>query len=323
MHKRELIVPSFKTLLEEFNTFIYVQGYVVKQTVGQINGTSSSKENFYGKQVTEFLCYLQTHGIKNIQKVKRAHLVNYQEYLKERPNRNGGALGTACINSYLNYIRLFFEYLRNSKQVEQTPVFPKNLKIQSESREILSIEEINQLYEKCKTKRERAVLGITFGCGLRKTELERLDLSNIQFSSALLVVRKGKRTKRREVSIPDGVLRDLKDYLLNERTSYLKKRKASYHDAFLINNRGTRMRGECASRILNNLIMQTKNKTIIKKNITLHSLRSSIATILLDNGASVQFVKDFLGHSSIDTVHIYAKRRKMKQKQIALIKNSF
>ena len=49
------------------------------------------------------------------------------------------------------------------------------------------------------------------------------------------------------------------------------------------------------------------------KGITLHCLRHSIATHLLDRGATIEFVRDFLGHAEIDTVHIYAKRRKLKQ----------
>ncbi|PLX01112.1 MAG: hypothetical protein C0594_14415 [Marinilabiliales bacterium] len=59
---------------------------------------------------------------------------------------------------------------------------------------------------------------------------------------------------------------------------------------------------------------------IVNKKITLHSLRHSIATHLIDNGATIEFVQEFLGHSEIDTAHIYAKRRKQKLKIISQLR---
>ena len=61
------------------------------------------------------------------------------------------------------------------------------------------------------------------------------------------------------------------------------------------------------------IIARTNNLQLIEKNICLHSLRHSIATHLIDNGATLEFVKDFLGHSEINTSHIYARRRKIKE----------
>jgi len=63
---------------------------------------------------------------------------------------------------------------------------------------------------------------------------------------------------------------------------------------------------------LNNLVLKIMERTSIKKHITLHCFRHSIATHLMDNGASIEFVKNFLGHLSIDTSHMYSKRRKLR-----------
>ena len=73
------------------------------------------------------------------------------------------------------------------------------------------------------------------------------------------------------------------------------------------------MQGDHINERLKELIANTNNADMTSKEITLHCLRHSIATHLLDNGASIEFVRDYLGHAEIDTVHVYARRRKIKQ----------
>jgi site-specific recombinase XerD len=72
------------------------------------------------------------------------------------------------------------------------------------------------------------------------------------------------------------------------------------------------MLGSYANAMLKKLIAQTNNVDLMKKRISLHSLRHSIAVHLIENGASIEFVKGFLGHTDIDTTQLYARRRKRK-----------
>jgi integrase/recombinase XerD len=131
-----------------------------------------------------------------------------------------------------------------------------------------------------------------------------------------LIVRFGKYDKRREIAIPERVIADLRDYLINERHSYFKKKNNIPNAAFLLNKKGARMTGAYVNERLKELILITNDTTIINKEISLHNLRHSIATHLLDNGASMEYIQRFLGHADLDTVHIYTKRRKYKQLQI-------
>ena len=74
------------------------------------------------------------------------------------------------------------------------------------------------------------------------------------------------------------------------------------------------MAGQYLGGLLKEILVRTQNPTILSKNITLHCLRHSIATHLIDNGAEIEFVQEFLGHSEIDTSTLYSKRRKQRLK---------
>lgn len=129
-------------------------------------------------------------------------------------------------------------------------------------------------------------------------------------SDRLLVVKKGKNSKSRRVPMSDSVITDLKAYLF-ERHRYIRS-KQEESDSFLIGEWGRRLTGESIYKTFKSIVERTQNIQLIKKKICLHSLRHSIATHLLDNGANIEFVQRFLGHSGIDMAHHYSKRRKQK-----------
>ena len=107
------------------------------------------------------------------------------------------------------------------------------------------------------------------------------------------------------------MIHQLNNYINNERENYLDSQNR-FENAFILNNQGKRMLGSYANNLLKKIIVRTNNTDLLKKKISLHSLRHSIAVHLIENGASIEFVKDFLGHSDIDTTQLYARRRKRK-----------
>jgi site-specific recombinase XerD len=108
----------------------------------------------------------------------------------------------------------------------------------------------------------------------------------------------------------DSVLRDVQKYLFKERDKKINPNQTI--TAFFVSNFGKRMTGSQFYTKLRSIINKTNNAEIKSKKITLHTLRHSISSHLINNGASIEYVKNFLGHSDIDTSHIYARRRKMK-----------
>ena len=146
------------------------------------------------------------------------------------------------------------------------------------------------------------MLHLFYSCGLRRSEGEALNIRDIHFRDQLLYVREGKGARRRVVPLTDRVAADMEAYYLQERCSSTVKKTAD-EEAFMLNQRGGRLQGDGYIKILNRL----KDKAGIDKEITLHHLRHSIATHLLQGGMSMEYVRDFLGHQHLESTQVYAK----------------
>lgn len=297
---------NFKLLYDGYDKFIRASKY-------------KQKGEMYQMAVKELLHYLEAQEIFDIKKVKALTMVDYFEYLTTRPKVVGeGVLSSSSISGHMFSLKMFQEHLMDSGLITQKIILPKLEKRVENQRNILGHDEITQLMEICQSKRDRAILCIAYGCGARRSEIENLCVADVQLSKGILIVRSGKNGTRREIPLSNNVIAELKDYLVNERHSYLRQDKGSFTDAFLVNNKGKKMRGEHMNERLKELIEMTGNEEMSTKQITLHCLRHSIGVHLLDNGATIEFVKDFLGHKGIDTSHIYTRRRKFK---LEIIKN--
>jgi site-specific recombinase XerD len=216
------------------------------------------------------------------------------------------------INQHMYSLRMLVDYLLQTNQIQSAVIIPKNNPGTKKERDTATQKEMELLYKHCQNKRERAVLSVAYGCGLRRTEIEVLNTNDINFFNGILVVREGKNRKRRDIPMNDAVIRDLKSYLINERHNYLKENNR-LELSFFINNKGKRMKGGHMNQLLKDIILRSKSVSLMQKQITLHSLRHSIAMHLAENGADIEFIRDFLGHSEIDTSHIYARKNKRKQ----------
>jgi integrase/recombinase XerD len=294
--------PEFTRHLAEFGAFVRLKGY------------GRGKNTGYASNAQEFLFFAESKGITSIKLIKAPDVVAYYEYLRERPNlKKEGGLSESMIRGHLFALRLFFDFLLDTGEVNSSPAHLPKFNIgQYKQREILSVEEVKELKAKCRTKLEAALLTIAYGCGLRRSEIAQLDTGDVLLQKGLVLVRDGKYGKSRTVPITDEGIRTLREYLINERPALFPNEIAESTQAFFITSGGTRMRGEKLNGLLKELIDRTGNAIIMGKEITLHCLRHSIATHLLDNGADIEFVQEFLGHSEIDTSHHYSKLRKKR-----------
>jgi site-specific recombinase XerD len=295
--------PAYEKFYSEFADFIRLKGY------------SGGKDTSYAAQVREFLFFIETRGVDNIKNVTALEVIEYQEYIRERPNqRREGGLSESMIRHHLYSLRMFFDYLIDMGEVEGSPAhLPKFSIGRGKQREVLTVEEIKEVNAACQTKMEKALIAIAYGCGLRRTEIELLDVNEVILSQGILVVRKGKGGKSRTIPLSDGGIKTLREYLVEERPRLFAEDRMESTPAFFI-HRGERMRGEQLGELLKAILFRTQNPVILGKDITLHCLRHSIATHLLDNGAAIEFVQEFLGHEEIDTSALYSKRRKQRLK---------
>jgi site-specific recombinase XerD len=273
-------------------------------------GYSKGKDSSYPSCIREFLHFISGKGIDDIKKVSIKEIIVFYEYLKKRPNaRREGGISDSHIRTHIYSLRLFFDHLLDIGEIEKAPArLPRFQFVKCREREILSIEEIKILYEHTKNATERAILGLAYGCGLRRTEIEKLNIHDVIFQQGIVVVREGKGNKNRTVPMSDKVIKDLKEYVIYERSERFYSNVAS----LMVNRWGKRMRGQSINCKLQELIKRIGNQELIKKEVSLHSLRHSIATHLIDNGVGIEFVRKFLGHALLDTTHLYSKRRKQK-----------
>ena len=249
----------------------------------------------------EFLAWLESNGILEIKGITRETITAYFDYLAHRTNQiKGGRLSKNTLRTHITILRKFARYLRES----QGETFDVSLQIKGKLyniREIFTKAEITALYEATGSDilglRDRAILAVYYGCGLRRSEGLNLDVKDVLLDRNLLYVRKGKNYKERYVPMTAGVREDLKNYIESARPILLKR---STHALFLTQY-GTRIIGETMLERLH----QLKEKAGIDKDAALHSLRHSIATHLLQSGMELEKIKQFLGHGSLESTQIY------------------
>lgn len=252
------------------------------------------------KMLTSFLAFLETKERNRISEVQESDLKEYLQELSERPNqRKEGTLSKNYLRKHLQVIRKFSRYLSESNQES----FEVKIQIKGKSNNIkciLSQEEIGRLYEAAGDDklglRDKAMLALYYGCGLRKKEGLSLNVSDIQLEKELVYVRKGKGYKQRLVPLTGSNKTDLENYLTYSRP-YLLSGKAE--DALLLSTQGSRL-VSVFERIL-----KLKGKARIRKQIGAHTLRHSIATHLLQSGMKLEQIQRFLGHSSLESTQIY------------------
>lgn len=251
----------------------------------------------------EFIDYIE----KPILQTTKQDVLNYLSYLKERPNKvQGGGLSEHAIYHHLYALRVYFSWQLDLQHLTIDPTSSIRLPTPTgRPRAILTHAEVKELYQGCTNLKARALVSLGYGCGLRRTEIARLDLKDIHFSKDLLYVRRGKNDKRRVVPLSPRVKQDLWNYYLNERFS-------SGTDAFICTPKGLRYH-PCS---LNRLLKKALENTAIEKKISLHNLRHSIATHLIESGLSLEYVRDFLGHTFLETTQVYTRISKRQILQV-------
>jgi integrase/recombinase XerD len=299
--KKTIQTPAFQNHLNDYDHFIKVRNYKTGNT------------EMYQNVVSEFLIWLEESGIMKIKSVTSKESVSYFEYLISRPKLRGtGTLAEKTIKFHLFALGLFVLNLLENKEIDKAFFIPTYSNGNQKSRNVLTVEEIKTVYRYCQSGLERALLSVAYGCGLRRSEIEALDVKDIQLSSGMLIVRNGKGNKRREVPMSDKIIEYLKKYIIEERYQLLVG-KTVLEDALFVNAKGKRTSGEQLNEILKRMIEQTQQYELIQKEITLHCLRHSIANHLAENSAGIEFIRGFLGHSEINTTYIYAIKNKKRK----------
>jgi len=313
MKKSPVKSDNFKYIEESFGEWL------------QVNGYADFTVYSMPLQLREFFNWLEKRNIILIKDVVPEHIKKYYKQLKQRANtKKGGALGAGYINKHRQTLTTFLNYLRQSGRLIIPYVKLEGLPVIKEHNKVLTVEEIKQLYEATYVAdgsyhdpetsiRDRAMLSIVYGCGLRRGEATLLNVDDIDLDSSTLHVKHGKNYKERIIPISKKTKKDVEDYLYNARSILLASKGRTVlafanktdQPAFFISARGQRM-SSCNMNVrLKQLVFKTNNAELIEKEASLHTLRHSIATHLLANGMKIEKIAKLLGHSSLESTQIY------------------
>jgi integrase/recombinase XerD len=263
----------------------------------------------YRDRVRDFFEWLQNKNVHQINLANQKHIENYFEYLQVRKNkRNNQALSISHLNHNFLAIDKLCEYLHQMGL--HTAPTPTNYRLKPDKEQRikniqpLTKEEIKTLqnnisntyshfnFKQREPKQEelKLIFALYYGCGLRRNEGYKLTVNNIDFEKKTIFIKQGKNYKDRIIPMNTGVLKALEHYIYNFRN--LQKLP---HKRLFISTAGT----------LNNSLQHLQKLTDIDKKLTLHILRHSIATHLLQNGMSIESIALFLGHSSLESTQLY------------------
>jgi integrase/recombinase XerD len=310
MNPREIYSPQFKAIESDFINWL--------QTLGYSQATMDTRK----RNIKEFLLYLERCNINTVEQITSYKIKLFTKYLKRRENKlSGSGLANASINVGISTVNKFVEYLWQSRKMITTINKLEHVEEHYKPRNILTLKEMNALYEatfykshntregtraihEAVSQRDRVMLGIYYGCGMRKSEGINLQVKDILTERKLVFVRKGKGCKERYVPITGGNLHYIIEYLHNAR-EYLLSKAENRTEALFINQSGMPCRAEALSTRLGKLVQRSDNSSLHGKKPTLHTLRHSIATHLLQQGMDIEMIQQFLGHATMETTQIY------------------
>jgi integrase/recombinase XerD len=276
-------------------------------------GFSKGLVNSYPQRVGDFFKWLETQGVNHIKQLTEQHIKKYYLHLEERPSKHRAeTLSISYLNKNFTTIDKLLEFL-NGQGVKNIPI-PINHRIKPNKQEEinkihpLTQSEIKELYTDIENtylrrpflQREtnhyqlKLIFTLYYGCGMRRNEGYNLTFDDVNFDNRTVFVRQGKNYKDRFIPMSERVYEELQNYIYNFRhkQDLPHKRLFVHSPNYLL-------------KMLKHLQKTCSNQAIQSKTITIHLLRHSIATHLLQNGMSVENIARFLGHSGLEATQIY------------------
>ena len=254
-----------------------------------------------------FLRWLSARGLE-LTEVKREDVQAYQNELHTFRRRDGRAFSLGFHLNRLSAVRTLFGFLSKRGLILHNPAagielprqekhLPRTLLTPAEARRIL------ETAAKAKTAfnlRDRAILETFYATGIRANELSKLRPYDVDTEARVLRVAMGKGKKDRHVPLTRQAARAIESYLVKGRTKLPSKQKAPY---LFVASRG----GFLHDAVLNRLIRSYAKKAGIRKHITCHTFRHSVATHLLKGRADIRHIQALLGHASLNTTQLYTR----------------
>ncbi len=271
---------------------------------------SDNTTNSYISDIRAYSVFLKKYqNIYDVCDIEESHLVKYIQSLKRKD------IKATSINRKISSIKEFHKFLFNEKISDNDPSkFIETQKKPIKLPVVLSLEEVTKMINSIDTssnlgKRDKAMLEILYGCGLRVSELITLKLTDIHINASYINII-GKGNKERLVPMGEIAIVSLRDYIENARPNLSSKPG----NILFYNYKGDMLSRQSVFKLIKKLAIENE----IIKEISPHTLRHSFATHLLEAGVDLRIVQELLGHEDISTTQIYTNINKNYLKNVYL-----
>ena len=249
----------------------------------QLHNYSNSTFTTYHNMVLRYLNTFKGHRLSQINNFDIGEIDTYHKTWMQRSSPSA-----SLINQSINAIKLYYEVISNkvidSKDIHR-PMRNKSLP------SIYSREEIKRIVDCINNSKHKAIIFLIYSAGLRLNELINMHVEDILVDRKMVFIRKSKGRKDRYSILAEATLVILSEYIIKFRpVKYLFEGQYG---------------GRYSSTSIRNILKAAKKKADVRTNGSVHTLRHSFATHLLENGTDLRYIQELLGHSSSKTTEIY------------------
>jgi site-specific recombinase XerD len=255
-----------------------------------ISGKSENTQTLYLRSIRQIRDYYQ----KSPGELSTEEIKNYLYYLIKKK------LSSSCVNQTYYALKFFFKKVLHDTTVMES--IPKAKLSRKRLPQVLDRDEIQALLNTIKNLKHRTILLTIYSGGLRVSEAARLRISDIDSKRMLIRVNQGKGRKDRYTILSNVNLYNLRAYY-----------KAYRPETWLFNS--WIKDKPISTRTIQQVFYNATKKAGIKKHVSVHSLRHSFATHLIESGTDIHQVQKFMGHSSITTTTVYLHVKHDKSKE--------
>lgn len=251
-------------------------------------GLSPNTVKAYTADIEGFYEFLRHRGV-TLRDASSSDISDYIISVSDYLSKRSQARLLSSLNSFFDYLVSEGERKDNPSSAVDSPKLGKYLPV------VLSVEEVRAILKAASNERDRAILEVLYGCGLRVSEVCSLKISEVYLKDMFVKVM-GKGSKERLVPMAPSTASAIMDYL-----SVRPESDAGCEDVLFLNRFGRALSRVAVFKMVKSVALVAG----VDKNLSPHTFRHSFATHLVENGADLRVVQEMLGHESILTTEIY------------------
>lgn len=251
-------------------------------------GLSPNTVKAYTADIEGFYEFLRHRGV-TLRDASSSDISDYIISVSDYLSKRSQARLLSSLNSFFDYLVSEGERKDNPSSAVDSPKLGKYLPV------VLSVEEVRAILKAAPNERDRAILEVLYGCGLRVSEVCSLKISEVYLKDMFVKVM-GKGSKERLVPMAPSTASAIMDYL-----SVRPESDAGCEDVLFLNRFGRALSRIAVFKMVKSVALVAG----VDKNLSPHTFRHSFATHLVENGADLRVVQEMLGHESILTTEIY------------------